>query len=665
MARALAYYPVLSLFLVLTFVLPAIPCSGQSSRTDVTGSISTNTVWNLAGSPYHVTQDVTVESGVGLNIQGGVVVKFDQYSQLIIKGSLVATGVTFTSASGSPNPGDWSGLSFQSANQAQTVLDNIKIMYAFTNLEVKGSLVSLRNAEITKFSSIGVSVSDGGIINITKSVIKANQGTGIECKGILQAYEDTIMANYAVKAESSCTGTIDRSVITANTFRGVDAASDTTLVIQNSLINSTSPENSYGVSADTGSKLVLKGDDIVGHMTCIDTVTSSITVDRVSVRNYAYYGIDSEAPITIVRSFAGTPNPVGKDKTPAPGNDKVSFESPLAAPFDIDAIPQPASVVIINPAASASVTGKVAFSGMAWEPDKVDTITKVEIRIIKEDDTEVVPWTNCVGTNTWTYNWNLKDSSTTDYKVYVRATTTDGEVMQAPAMTVVSDPYGSGYNPFTSLMTLYLNICYGILITIIIVAVFAIYYFMFYKKKKDVQASAVQPAYQQPYVNYQPQYQYTPVPQPAPTVQAPIIEDYVIEDVFLVYKDGRLLHHDTRRLRPEVDEQSLGGMFTAILDFIGQSFPAEDGTKGQIKEIMYEDNKILLEHGKYVYLAVVAGSIKDTKALHKRMSKLLKAIEEACAVNFIGWDGNLESVSQAKRMTKLIYTDEDIDNYVD
>jgi hypothetical protein len=665
MARIKAYIPVLCLVVALSFILPAIPCSGQSSRTDVQGSISTNTVWNIAGSPYHVTNEVTVETGAVLNIQGGVVVKFDRNTALVIKGTLMATGATFTSASGSPNPGDWFGLSFQNANQGNVALNNIKIMYAYTDLEVKGSLVTVKMAEITKFSSIGVSVADGGTINITNSVITANQGTGIECKGIVQAYQDTVMANIAVQAESSCTGTIDRSVITANTYKGVDAASDTTLIVQNSLINSTSPENSYGVYADTGSRIVLKGDDIVGHMNCINTVTASITIQRVSVRNYAYYGINSEAPITVEESFAGTPNPLGKDKSPAPGNSKVSFDNSLVAPFDIEGIPQPASVIITSPTSSDSINGKVTFEGVAWDPDKVDTISKVEIRIIKEDDTEVVPWTSCVGTNSWSYAWNVKDSAYTQYKVIVRATSTDGQVVQAPYLSVSSNPYGSGYNPFMDLLVLYTYICYGVMIAIIIVVIIGMYYFMYYRKKKAAKNPAPQPVYQQPYVSYQPQYQYSQAPVPAPTAAAPVEKDFIIEDVFLVYKDGRLIHHDTRRLRPEVDDQTLGGMFTAIQEFIGQSFPSEDGTKGQIKEIMYEDNRIILEHGKHVYLAVVVSAMKDTKALHKRMAKLMKAIEEECAVNLIGWDGNLESVSKAKRMTKLIYTDEDIDNYVD
>jgi len=491
-------------------------------------------------------------------------------------------------------------------------------------------------------------------------VIEANQGTGIECKGTLQAYEDTIEADHAVNAESSCSGTIDASVITANTYRGIDAASDTALVVQNSLINSTSPDNSYGVYAETGSKIVLKGDDIVGHLYCIYTVTAGITVEGVSVRNYSEYGIYSDAPLTVTGSFAGIPDPIGKEKPPAPGTEKVSFESPLSAPIDLPAIPQPPSIAIISPAKGTEVNGKVTFEGMAWEPDKISTITKVEIRITKYDDTQVIPWTSCDGTTSWKYVWNLKDSSITDYKVYVKVTISDGQVLQAPYLSISSNPYASGYNPVMDLLVLYTYICYGIVIVIIIVAVVAIYYVMYYKKKKAAQTPT--PVYQSPYVSYQPQYQYSQ-PQSAPT--APVEDDYILEDVFLVYKDGRLIHHDSRRLRPEVDDQTLGGMFTAIQEFIGQSFPAEDGTKGLIREIMYEDNKILLEHGKFLYLAVMAGSIKDTKALHKRMSKVLKAIEETNAVNLIGWDGNMESVAKAKRMVKLMYNDEDPDNYME
>ena len=665
MARVLGSGLVLSFVLLLALLLPIVPCSGQSGGTVISSDINYDTVWTSQGNPYHVTTEMTVKSNASLKIESGVIVKFDHGTGLVIKGTMVATNVIFTSASGSPNPGDWPGLSFQSANQGQTLLSEVKVMYASTDLEVQGTRVAFRNAEITKFSEIGVSVSDGGTVNITNSIIQANQGYGIDCRGTVEAYEDTVIANNAIMAESSCLGTIDRSVLTANTNRGVDAASDTTLIVKNSLINSTSPANSYGVYAETGSKIVLKGDDIVGHMYCIYTVTASITVQGVSVRNYQENGIFSEAPITIKNSFAGGPNPIGKEKPPAPGNDKVTFDSPLTNPFDIDTIIQPPSVSITSPADGSSFNGKVTITGLAWEPDKTGVITKVEIRITNSDDTEVLPWTSCTGTGSWTYTWNQKVSSIAEYKVYVRATTGDGQVVQPQYMTITSDPYGNGYNPFSGILAVYMQICYAFLIMMIIIIIVALYYFMYYRKKKDAKAAALQPTYQQPYPAYQAQYQYPPAPQPAPTAPAPVQEDYIIEDVFLVYKDGRLIHHDTRRLRPEVDDQALGGMFTAIQEFIGQSFPAEDGTKGVIKEIMYEDNKILLEHGKYVYLAVVAGAIKDTKNLHKRMSKLLKAIEEECAVNLIGWDGNLESLAKAKRMVKMMHTDEDIDNYVD
>ena len=140
---------------------------------------------------------------------------------------------------------------------------------------------------------------------------------------------------------------------------------------------------------------------------------------------------------------------------------------------------------------------------------------------------------------------------------------------------------------------------------------------------------------------------------------APAPQPGFIDDVFLIYGDGRLMHHDTRRLKPEIDDQILGSMFTAIQDFVGRSFPAPDGSKGQIKEIKYADSRILVERGKCFYIAV-ATTMSDTAVLQQRMAKLVPLIEAKCGPSLEKWDGNVESITEAKKLSRLLLTDEHI-----
>ena len=89
--------------------------------TNVSGIISTNTTWTTAGSPYVLTSDLTVASGVTLTIQAGVTVVGNSWDDdLIVLGSLVAAGtngqhITMDAQSGAP--GDWGGIDIQSAGK--------------------------------------------------------------------------------------------------------------------------------------------------------------------------------------------------------------------------------------------------------------------------------------------------------------------------------------------------------------------------------------------------------------------------------------------------------------------------------------------------------------------------------------------------------------------
>ena len=98
--------------LLLTFLTVNI-----FSQTNVSGFISSNTTWNLAGSPYIITGNTVLDSGFILTINPGVIVKFNSARSLQINGVLRAIGnssnrITFTSNKVSPAPGDWAYILF-------------------------------------------------------------------------------------------------------------------------------------------------------------------------------------------------------------------------------------------------------------------------------------------------------------------------------------------------------------------------------------------------------------------------------------------------------------------------------------------------------------------------------------------------------------------------
>jgi hypothetical protein len=67
----------LNLLMLLPLVV-LIQVSPVIAVTNVSGPISSDTTWILADSPYYVTGTVTVNPGVTLTLERGVIVKFNQ-----------------------------------------------------------------------------------------------------------------------------------------------------------------------------------------------------------------------------------------------------------------------------------------------------------------------------------------------------------------------------------------------------------------------------------------------------------------------------------------------------------------------------------------------------------------------------------------------------------
>lgn len=106
-----------------------------SSETEVNGTISANTTWSLANSPYIVVGDITVAAGVKLTIEPGVTVKLNDNKDIFVNGGLFADGtpnsiIIFTANSDAPSPGFWGGIQFnESAIDSICILNHVIINY--------------------------------------------------------------------------------------------------------------------------------------------------------------------------------------------------------------------------------------------------------------------------------------------------------------------------------------------------------------------------------------------------------------------------------------------------------------------------------------------------------------------------------------------------------
>ncbi|MBM4249652.1 MAG: hypothetical protein FJ149_09525 [Euryarchaeota archaeon] len=134
------------------------------------------------------------------------------------------------------------------------------------------------------------------------------------------------------------------------------------------------------------------------------------------------------------------------------------------------------------------------------------------------------------------------------------------------------------------------------------------------------------------------------------------VGEFTIEELFLIYRDGRLVHHNTRRLRPEVDNQVLGGMLIAIQHFVGDSFRGKDRVKGEIlNELRYGKTRIIIEGGSWVHLALVISG-HEPEEMRERMRKVISDIEDKYRSTLETWDGDASKLWGAKKMVEPLIT---------
>jgi len=109
-----------------------------------------------------------------------------------------------------------------------------------------------------------------------------------------------------------------------------------------------------------------------------------------------------------------------------------------------------------------------------------------------------------------------------------------------------------------------------------------------------------------------------------------------IEEVYFIHSDGRLIHSatSTSRVR-KADQDVFAGMFTAIQDFIKDSM-ARDGALGSFD---YGDNRIIIERGRYVTIAVTIFGTEPAD-LRDEVKEVVRQVEGSYAGVVERWDGD-------------------------
>jgi len=107
--------------LSLAFLLPVILSSTVIPGGDVSG------VWNLAGNPYYIDGEITIQSDTELEIEAGVDVIFNDHYKFYIFGRIVANGTVNDSITFTPleTAAGWHGLRFIDGNLSSLATNEI------------------------------------------------------------------------------------------------------------------------------------------------------------------------------------------------------------------------------------------------------------------------------------------------------------------------------------------------------------------------------------------------------------------------------------------------------------------------------------------------------------------------------------------------------------
>ena len=114
-------------------------------------------------------------------------------------------------------------------------------------------------------------------------------------------------------------------------------------------------------------------------------------------------------------------------------------------------------------------------------------------------------------------------------------------------------------------------------------------------------------------------------------------EAMLIHDIFLIYKDGRLIEYIGKGEKDADKDDVIGGMLTAVQSFVKDTLVKDE--ESELGAMEYGDKKIIFERSSSLILAMVIEG-KETEDVRDEMRRTVEKIEGKYAGVVEDWDGN-------------------------
>ncbi|NIP37372.1 MAG: hypothetical protein GWN18_20590, partial [Thermoplasmata archaeon] len=121
---------------------------------------------------------------------------------------------------------------------------------------------------------------------------------------------------------------------------------------------------------------------------------------------------------------------------------------------------------------------------------------------------------------------------------------------------------------------------------------------------------------------------------------------FKVEEAFLIYEDGRLIAHNSRRLKPERDKDIMTGMLTAVQSFVTDTLIDEE--RGTLDRLSYGSLTILVEGKREVNLATIISG-EESPVLRQGMRNIVSYVSGQYRQYLQDWDGDVDRFKDVKR----------------